>query len=131
MLSLSVPSFPRFVSYADEAGHSKDPHRTYLCLAALVAKEESWKAFDPEWRTACAEERVESPFHMKDLAAFQEQFHGWSEEQRRRLLSKLVAAIRRAGAVPVGSVVSVRDYNAFSPSLRAKLKVVVECSRSC
>src|SRR5229473_3145917 len=106
MLSPSVPSLPRFVSYADEAGHSKDPQRTFLCLAGLVAKEESWKGFDLEWRTACAQEHVALPFHMKDFAASREQFHGWSEEQRRRLLRKLIAAIRRAGAIPVGSVVS-------------------------
>lgn len=122
MLSPSVPSLPRFVSYADEAGHSKDPKRTYLCLAGLVAKEESWKAFDPEWRTACAEEHVALPFHMKHFTALRGQFQGWSEEQRKRLLGKLVAAIRRAGAVPVGSVVSVKDYNAFSSSRKAKLK---------
>jgi hypothetical protein len=110
------------VSYADEAVHSADPRRTYLCLAGLVAKEESWKDFDQEWRTACAEEHVALPFHMMDFAAFGKQFHAWSEEQRKRLLKKLVAAIRHASAVPVGSVVSVKDYNAFSPSLKAKLK---------
>jgi len=122
MSLLSSLSSPKFVSYADETGHSKDPQRTFFCLAGLVAREESWKAFDLEWRAACAEEGVTLPFHMKDLAAFQEQFQGWSEEQRRRLLGKLVAAIRGAGAVPVGSVVSVNDYNAFPPNLRTKLK---------
>lgn len=118
----SDPSLPTFVSYVDEAGHSKDPQRTYLCLAGLVARKAAWKTFDSEWRTACAEERVTLPFHMADFSAFNRQFRGWSEEQRIRLLGKLVAAIERAHAIPVGSVVSVKDYNAFQPALREKLR---------
>ncbi len=122
MSLISSQLLPTFVSYVDEAGHSKDPQRTYLCLAGLVARKAAWKTFDPEWRTACAEEGVSLPFHMADFSALKRQFKGWSEEQRVRLLGKLVAAIVRADAIPVGSVVSVKDYNAFQPALREKLR---------
>jgi hypothetical protein len=111
-----------YVSYVDEAGHSKDPSRSYLCLAGLLATETAWRAFDPEWRSACAEEGLIHPFHMMDFAALKGQFRGWTEEQRRQLLCKLIAAIRNARAIPIGSVVSVKDYNAFDPRLRSKLR---------
>ncbi len=101
MSLLSGPLLAEFVSYVDEAGHSKDPQRTYLCLAGLVARKEAWKAFDNEWRTACAEEGVTLPFHMADFAALKRQFKGWSEERRIRLLGKLVAAIGCANAIPL------------------------------
>src|SRR6266436_7502123 len=29
---------PRYISYVDEAGHSKDPHRNYLCMDYGVAE---------------------------------------------------------------------------------------------
>ena len=112
----------QYVSYVDEAGHSKDPRRNYLCLAGLLATEVSWKLFDTEWRTICSEEGLTSPFHMKDLSAYKGQFAGWTEVQRRRLLKRLISAIRGAKAIPVGSVVSVKDFNAFEPSRREELK---------
>jgi hypothetical protein len=91
-------------------------------MAGLLATETAWKAFDAEWRSACAAASLTEPFHMMDFAAFKGQFKGWSEEQRQRLLSKLVGAVRNAKAVPIGSVVSVKDFNSFDPRLRAKLR---------
>ena len=115
-------SLPRYVSYVDEAGHSKDPNRSYLCMAGLLATETAWKAFDPEWRTACEDEGLMEPFHMMDFAAYKGQFKGWNDDRRKRLLGKLIAAIRNAKAIPIGSVVSVKDFNSFDPRLKAKLR---------
>jgi hypothetical protein len=114
--------FTRYVSYVDEAGHSKDPRRKCLCLAGLLATEISWKAFDAEWRAACIEEGLTRSFHMKDLSSFKGEFESWTEEQRRRLLAKLILAIRHANAIPIGSVVSVEDFNALSVSQKDALK---------
>lgn len=121
-LDTSYSRLPRYVSYADEAGHSIDPNRNSLCLAGLLATESAWTVFDQEWRSACAEEGLTEPFHMMDFAALKGQFKGWSEERRRRLLAKLIAAIRNAKVIPIGSVVSVKDFNSFDPRLRAKLR---------
>ncbi|SRR5713101_3403434 len=67
-------SLPRYVSYVDEAGHAKDPNRSYLCMAGLLATEAAWKVFDPEWRCACDAEGLTEPFHMMDFAAFKAQW---------------------------------------------------------
>ncbi len=91
-------------------------------MAGLLATETAWKAFDAEWRSACDDESLTEPFHMKDFAASKGQFKGWTEEKRRRLLGKLIASIRDARAVPIGSVVSVKDFRGFQPRLRAKLR---------
>ncbi len=113
---------PRYVSYVDESGHAKDPNRNYVSMAGLLATEAAWKVFDPEWRCACDEEGLTEAFHMMDFAAYKGQFKGWNDEQRKRLLGKLVAAIRNAKAVPIGSVVSVKDFNSFDPRLKVKLR---------
>jgi hypothetical protein len=102
------PGLTKYLSFVDESGHSADPKRNSLCLAGLIAAEEAWRVFDVDWRTACEEEGLTEPFHMMHLAPGKGQFEGWSEDQRRRLLSKLVAAIRKAKAIPIGSVVIVR-----------------------
>lgn len=99
-----------------------DPQRNYLCLAGLLATEEAWKAFDPEWHSACLEEGLTSPFHMKDFAGFKGEFRGWNEGKRRRLLGKLMTAIRGAKAIPIGSVVSVKDFKALKPEMRERLR---------
>ncbi|HEV1993518.1 MAG TPA: DUF3800 domain-containing protein [Candidatus Acidoferrum sp.] len=116
------PYFARFASYVDETGHSKDPKRMYFCLAGLVATQEVWKSFDTEWRQVAAEESINLPFHMKDFAHSHRQFAGWSEERRQRLLGKLMTTIRRAAAIPVGSVVSVKAFNALEPKFRSGLR---------
>lgn len=116
------PQFPKFGSYVDEAGHSKDPRRTHFCLAGLIAQENDWNKFDREWRTVCAEEGISLPFHMRDFAGFREQFAAWTEAKRREALQKLIQAIRNANAIPIGSVVSVTDFNAFRPQTQENLK---------
>src|SRR6267154_1372081 len=108
------PGLPRYLSFVDESGHSHDPKRNCLCLAGLIATESAWKALDPEWRAACKAERLIEPFHMMHFAARKREFKGWSEERRRRLLGKLVSAIRKTEAIPIGSVIMLRGADAVS-----------------
>jgi hypothetical protein len=103
-----LEGLPRYLSFVDESGHSADPNRISLCLAGLIAGEDAWKAFDADWRIACDEEGLTEPFHMMHFAARKGQFDGWPEDQRKRLLGKLVAAIVKARAIPIGSVVIFR-----------------------
>lgn len=117
-----LPELPKFAAYVDEAGHGSDPHREFLCMAGLLARESAWIDFDLRWREVCSDEGLTESFHMMELAAFKGQFKGWTETRRRRLLGKLLLAIKRAMVIPVGSVVSVTDYNAFSPTLRRQFR---------
>jgi hypothetical protein len=76
------PSLPKYLSFVDESGHSRDPKRNCLCLAGLLALEDVWKTFDTEWRTVCADEGLTEPFHMMHFSARKREFKGWTEEQR-------------------------------------------------
>jgi hypothetical protein len=109
-----LPGLPKYVSFVDEAGHAKDPSQHYLCLAGLLASEVAWKRFNDDWQNACLAGGLGEPFHMMDLAARKKQFKGWSDDQRRQLPSKLISAIDHAGAIPIGSVVCFRGFNALS-----------------
>jgi hypothetical protein len=117
-----LPGLTKYVSFVDEAGHAKDPNQSYLCLAGLLATEPAWKKFDAEWRTACGTEGLKEPFHMKDLAARKKQFNGWSEQKRQHLLGELLSVIGRAGAIPIGSVICFRGFNALPPEVSKGFK---------
>lgn len=108
------PGLPKYLSFVDESGHSLDPTRKSLCLAGLIAPANAWSGFDVEWRGYCQDEGLTEPFHMMHFAARKRQFQGWPEERRRRLLGRLVGAIGRAQAIPIGSVVMLRGPDALS-----------------
>jgi Protein of unknown function (DUF3800) len=112
------PSLTRYLSFVDESGHSQDPRRNCLCLAGLITTEEAWRAFDPEWRAACDDEGLSKPFHMMHFAARKGEYEDWPEDRRRRLLGKLMAAIRKTRAVPIGSVVMLRGADALSQRIQ-------------
>jgi Protein of unknown function (DUF3800) len=117
-----LPGLTKYVSFVDEAGHAKDPRQKFLCLAGLIASDDAWKTLGPEWVNACALEGLKRPFHMKDLAARKGEFAGWQEEKRRRLLRRLITAIARAHAIPIGSVVSIQGYDALDGPWRRGFK---------
>jgi hypothetical protein len=111
-------------SYADETGHAKDPDKTHLGLAGILAESDRWSKFDTEWRQACNDQGVILPFHMTDFAAFQEQFSvpEWRNESKRQaLMRRLLDAIERTEGVPIGSIVNVPEFNALREDQRIKL----------
>lgn len=112
----------KYVSFVDEAGHAMDERQRFLCLAGLLATEAAWSEFEIEWQGVCAAAGLREPFHMMDFAAQRREFAEWPEERRRELLRRLIAAIVRAKAIPVGSVVSLDDYRDLSPQEEARLK---------
>jgi hypothetical protein len=113
-----LSGLPRYLSFVDESGHSADPKRNCLCLAGLIATEDAWEMFDVDWRTACDEEGLKEPFHMMHLSAGKRQFKDWPEDRRRRLLGKLVAAIIKAQAIPIGSVAMLRGPDSLSEGVQ-------------
>src|SRR5229473_3826334 len=119
---MQLPGRTRYLSFVDESGHAKDPNQQHFCLAGLLATEAARKNLEVEWQATCAAAGLRKPFHMKDLAAHKGEFAGWEEEQRRRLLSELISTIRRAAAIPVGSVVSIEGFNALPQHVRQGLR---------
>jgi hypothetical protein len=113
---------PKYLSFVDEAGHSKDPRQNYLCLAGLIATESAWKILDVSWRRICEKAGLTEPFHMMAFAARKKQFDGWSEEKREKLLHQLISTIFRARAIPVGSVVSLKWFNILSEPAKQRFK---------
>lgn len=104
----------RYISFVDEAGHAKDPNQRFLCLAGLLAKETAWRALEIEWSAACAKAALTKPFHMMHLAAQKNEFKNWPESKRQDFLGRLLRAIENAGAIPIGSVVSLEWYRSLS-----------------
>lgn len=111
-------------SYADETGHARDPTKSHLGLASLLADSEKWDQFDSEWRLVCQEHGVSLPFHMMHFAARAKQFSDprWKEKERReKLLAALLDVIERANVVPIGAVINVPDFNSLNAAQRKVL----------
>src|ERR1700733_2027534 len=117
-----LPGLTKYISFVDEAGPAKDPNQRSLCLAGLLAKESAWRAFETEWTNACAAAGLTKPFHMKDLAAQRKEFKDWPEPRRQALLGRLLTAIRNAGAIPIGSVISLDGYRSLPEKDQARFK---------
>jgi hypothetical protein len=91
-------------------------------LGGLLAKHSALDKFDTDWRSVCAAAGLREPFHMKDLAARKGEFSDWQEDKRRHILGELIAAIRSAEAIPIGSVVSLNGFNLLPPDIRRGFK---------
>jgi hypothetical protein len=90
-----------------------------------VTSADRWEQFDREWRKICDQEQVKLPFHMLEFAARRRQFSAskWQvEDNRRRLLRRLLAAIERARAITIGAIVSVVDFNGLTHDQRSRLR---------
>lgn len=105
-----LPGLPKYVSFVDESGHSKDFSQKFLCLAGLIARKESWEALNEKWSTELRREGLTRPFHMRDFAARRGEFDGWDETRRRRLLGNLLSIIESSQGVPIGSVISLEAF---------------------
>lgn len=126
MMITSNPKFlsglTKHISFVDEAGHAKDPHQHFLCLAGLLAKEAAWRSLEIEWVEACTAAGLTKPFHMMHFAARKKEFKDWSEPKRQFLLGRLLQAIGNAGAIPIGSVVSLGWYRSLSAAEQMRFK---------
>ncbi len=115
-----LPGLTRYISFVDEAGHAEDPNQHFLCLAGLLAKETAWRRLEIEWADACADAGLKEPFHMTKLG--KKEFKNWPDPKRRALLGALLKAIENAGAIPIGSVVSLDWYRSLSSLEQRKFK---------
>ena len=106
----------RLTSYMDETGHSDDSSFRFAGMAGLVAPLEAWERLGKTWQEVLAIFGLKEPFHMKDFAHSSGQFEEWKgREAKRRLLFKiLVKLVVRTGAIPIGAIVALDDFNTLS-----------------
>lgn len=107
------------IAFLDESGHSSGTE--FFALAAFVAENTDWAAFDRLWQEALHD--AGAPYlHMREFAHRVGAFQGWTEEQRRALLGRCVKALNSIPAVAVGAAVSIADFNALNSEARSALR---------
>jgi hypothetical protein len=103
-----------FGSYCDEFGHPKDPTKSFMGIAGLLAWSDNWVKFTDDWKQFLAAEKIPDPFHMVDFVHHTEDFSDkrWEDEQERiRIITHLLAIIERAGVIPIAASIKLKDYN--------------------
>lgn len=107
------------IGFLDESGHSSATE--FLALAAFVARDEDWMAFDRLWRVALHD--TQAPYlHMREFAHRVGAFAGWTEERRRALLGPCVQAVNSIPAVAIGAAMSITDFDALDSEARSALR---------
>jgi Protein of unknown function (DUF3800) len=107
------------IAFFDESGHSSATE--FFSLAAFVADDTDWAAFDHLWQDALHD--AQAPYlHMKEFAHCVGPFQGWTEEQRRALLGGCVNALNSIPAIAVGAALSMADFNALDSEARSALR---------
>lgn len=88
-------------AYFDEGGHPSDAYALAFSMGGCIATCEQWLALDSQWRSVLADANL-TCFHMADLAHFRGQFEGWTEEQRRTMLNRLLDIMEQNEVRKVG-----------------------------
>lgn len=109
----------QLIGFLDESGHSSATE--FLALAAFVADDTDWAAFDRLWREALRD--TQAPYlHMREFAHGTGAFEGWTEERRRALLGGCVKAIKSIPAAAVGAAMSIADFDALEHEVRSAFR---------
>lgn len=105
-------------AYCDESGSAGEGG--FVSIAAFVATEERWAAFDGSWSAALAKHAV--PYlHTTDLANFKRIYKNWTANQRDALVADLMDVIHDMGRVAaIGATIAVDDFNSFDEEQRSK-----------
>lgn len=93
------------IAYLDETGHSADTE--FVGVAGIVAPDHSWANTEATWQNMLAEHAVES-VHMRELAHSKGQYKGWTEQQRRALLSSALGAVEALGGLVLGVILPMK-----------------------
>ncbi len=107
------------IAFFDESGHSSGTE--FFALAAFVAQDSHWVAFDEQWRNALS--RHGAPYlHMREFAHWVGPFKGWTEDRRKGLLGDCVTAIKSIHAIAVGAAMSVEDFKKLEYEAQSSLQ---------
>jgi hypothetical protein len=82
--------------YFDESGQH-DPttgHLTRLSLGGCMTGQETCQKFSAEWSAILCGSGIQM-FHMADFEAYQGEFRGWTEEQHKQFLERLLSIMVR------------------------------------
>jgi hypothetical protein len=94
-------------AYLDESGtHDNAPA---LAVAGFLASAESWHRLDRHWRQFLAEEKLEF-LHMTDMENCREQFSGYRDADKERVVKRAHCIISESKATQFGSVVKRDDF---------------------
>ena len=109
---------PILTAYLDESGHVNDPNLNFVGMAGFVAPANNWGTFAPKWHSILEEAGFQEPFHMKEFAHSRGQFAKFkgNELLRRSFFGKLLSAIKRTRATPVGGIVSIDAFRTLTQS---------------
>jgi hypothetical protein len=107
-------------SYVDDSGSGDPP---VFLLAGFVARGEQWLKFSEHWDEALKGPPKLDYFKMWEAEALEEQFKGWTEEERDIRLSRLVGIIKDHVLISVSSEVYHRDYQEI---IRGKISKEVD-----
>lgn len=122
--SVSRSGGVQLVGYFDESGHSAGTD--FFALAAFVAEDTDWVAFDSMWRDALRE--AGAPYlHMREFAHSLGPFSGWAEARRRGLLAGCITAINSVPATAVGATMSTACFAALPEEARSALRDPFYC----
>ena len=110
----------KLTAYLDESGHAKDPRLKFIGMAGFVAPADNWDTFALEWRSILAEAGFQEPFHMNEFAHSIGQFARFKDDEpkRRSFFSKLLSAIKRTQATPIGAIISIDAFHTLTQSQR-------------
>ena len=105
-------------AYIDESGTHAGSET--IAVAGFLGKPDEWGAFTVYWSEVLAHFGI-PVFHMKDFAHRRSVFTGWTEDRRQSLLGTLLEVIDQHVLGSVGTVFTLRDYNAvFQGEVRRK-----------
>jgi hypothetical protein len=103
-------------AYLDESGSYGDTR--VLAVAGYIATPAEWRRLELDWDLAMREFGLRNGFHMTDFECRQGEFKKLSNDDRARLIARLVDLILRRNMRGFGSAVLLSDYDVVAPSDR-------------
>ncbi len=116
--------------FLDGSGQSEDASNRFLTLASIMASDDSWSTFEPEWSAALKRHGV--PYsHMKELLRGEGPFYGWEDRAKIAFVKDLFNALgqmEREDFIGCTLTVDLGDYRklARNPSVEPAEAVCVD-----
>lgn len=89
-------------------------------MGACDADPADWLEFERRWRIALEENRV--PYlHMKEFSGSRGPYKGWTEQQRRRLMSDCLYTLVDTEIIMMSAVMRAADFKSLQPQTQAGL----------
>jgi hypothetical protein len=110
-------------AFFDDTGNANDESSQVFGVVGLVAPSSAWHILQAQWEDVLECHKIES-FHAVKFAHFREQFDGWTEYQRKELLSDLVRVVqaRIDEIAVVVSVVVMEDYKRLTETQKKRAR---------